>query len=129
LPHDIKARELGTGISRKEVLDNMLPNVFVCPNHTVEDGISAVRATLRMCWIDERRCEPGLMALRNYHKSNAGKPVHNWASHSADAFRVGAVSLNMIGFMIGGNNVIGIGEGALRRNLKRMHNGPTRRMR
>jgi len=31
--------------------------------------------------------------------------------------------------MIGGNNVIGIGSGALKRNLKRMHNAPARRMR
>jgi hypothetical protein len=128
LPHDIKARELGTGVSRKEVLDSMLPNVFVCPQHTVEDGISATRAALRMCWFDQRKTEPGIMALRNYHKTNTGKPKHNWASHAADAFRVGSVSLNMVHMMIGGNNVIGIGEGALKRNLKRMNNGP-RRMR
>jgi len=129
LPHDIKARELGTGVSRKEVLDGMLPNVFVCPAHTVEDGISATRAVLRMCWFDKVRTEPGYTALRNYHKGPTGKPVHNWASHASDAFRVGAVSLNMLAFMIGGSNVIGIGEGALRRNLKRMHNSPTRRLR
>jgi hypothetical protein len=129
LPHDIKARELGTGVSRKEVLDSMLPNVFVCPQHTVEDGISAARATLRMCWFDQRKTEPGIMALRNYHKTATGKPLHNWASHAADAFRVGSVSLNMIGMMIGGNNVIGIGEGALRRNLKRMHSSGPRRIR
>ena len=128
LPHDIKARELGTGVSRKEVLDSMLPNVFVCPQHTVEDGISATRAALRMCWFDRVKTEPGYTALRNYHKGPTGKPVHNWASHASDAFRVGAVSLNMLNFMIGGSNVIGIGEGALKRNLKRMNNGP-RRMR
>ena len=126
LPHDVRARELGTGVSRKEVLDSMLPNVFVCPNHTVEDGISAARATIRQCWFDKVRTEPGYTALRNYHKGSTGKPIHNWASHASDAFRVGSVSLNMIGMMIGGNNVIGIGEGALRRNLKRMNNGPRR---
>jgi hypothetical protein len=123
LPHDIKARELGTGVSRKEVLDKMLPNVFVCPSHTVEDGISATRALIRMMWIDRVRCEPGVAALRNYHKSKTGKPLHNWASHAADAIRVGAVAINMIRPMTGGSNVIGIGEGALRRNLKRMDNG------
>jgi hypothetical protein len=129
LPHDIKARELGTGVARKEVLDSMLPNVFVCPNHTVEDGISATRAALRMMWIDKVRCEPLVAALRNYHKTSTGKPLHNWASHAADAMRVGCVSLNMIGMMIGGTNVIGIGEGALRRNLKRMHSSGPRRAR
>jgi hypothetical protein len=40
--------------------------------------------------------------------------------------RIGCVAMNMISPMIGGSNVIGIGEGALRRNLKRMNNGPRR---
>jgi hypothetical protein len=126
LPHDIKARELGTGVSRYDTLNNMLPNLFVCPNHKVEDGISALRGLLRMCWIDEKRCEAGIMALRNYHKSKTGKPLHNWASHAADGARVGAVAFNMISGMVGGSNVIGIGTGALKRNLKRMSNGPRR---
>jgi len=120
LPHDIKARELGTGVSRKEVLDAMLPNLFVCPSHTVEDGISATRANLRMMWFDKVRCEPGIMALRNYHKTANGKPLHNWASHPADAMRIGCVAINMISPMIGGTNVIGIGSGALRRNISRL---------
>jgi len=129
LPHDIKARELGTGVSRKDVLDAMLPNIFVCPNHTVEDGISATRASLRMSWFDKVRCEAGIMALRNYHKSGTGKPLHNWASHAADAKRIGYVALNMIQPMIGGTNVIGIGSGALKRNLQRMGSGMPRRNR
>ena len=129
VPHDIKARELGTGVSRKDVLDSMLANVFVCPNHTVEDGISATRAAIRMSWFDKVRCEPGIMALRNYHKTASGKPLHNWASHAADAKRVGYVALNMIQPMIGGSNVVGIGTGALRRNLQRLNNEMPRRSR
>ena len=127
LPHDIKQRELGTGVARKDVLDAMLPNTFVCPMHTVEDGISATRAALRMMWFDKVRCEPGIMAIRNYHKSATGKPLHNWASHAADSLRVGCVAMNMIQPMVGGSNVIGIGEGALKRNLKRMSSGVPRR--
>lgn len=121
LPHDIKQRELGTGVMRKEVLEAMLPNIFICPMHRVEDGISATRATLRMMWFDKQKTEAGYVALRNYHKNlKTGKPVHNWASHPADGLRVGCVSLNLIASMIGGTNVIGIGEGPLRRNLGRM---------
>jgi hypothetical protein len=129
LPHDIKARELGTGVSRKEVIDAMLPNTFICPDHKPEDGISATRALLRSMWFDKVRCEAGIMALRNYHKTPLGKPRHNWASHAADALRYGAVAMNMIQPMIGGSNVIGIGSGALRRNLKRVSNDPPRRFR
>ena len=129
LPHDIKQRELGTGVARKDVLDAILPNVFVCPMHTVEDGISATRAALRSMWFDKIKCEAGVLALRNYHKSATGKPKHNWASHPADAMRVGCVAMNMIQPMIGGSNVVGIGSGALHRNIRRMANGPSRRMR
>jgi hypothetical protein len=129
LPHDIKQRELGTGVARKEVLEGMLPNIFVCPNHTVEDGILATRARIRTMWFDKVRTEAGVMALRNYHRGPSGKPVHNWASHASDAMRVGCVAMNMIQPMIGGTNIIGIGAGAMKRNLKRMNNGPIRRAR
>jgi len=129
LPHDIKARELGTGVARKEVLDNMLPGVFVCPDHKVEDGILATRAAIRTMWFDKVRCEAGIMALRNYHKTGTGKPLHNWASHPADAMRIGSVAMGMIMHMVGGTNVVGIGAGALRRNLRRTSNGVPRRYR
>jgi phage terminase large subunit len=119
LPHDIKARELGTGKSRYEILLGFLPNLFICPDHKVEDGIVASRATLRMCYFDARNCEPGLSALKNYHKTATGKPLHNWASHGADAFRVGSVALRQVLGMIGGNNVVQF-AGALKRRLRRM---------
>jgi phage terminase large subunit len=55
---------------------------------------------LRKCWFDSVRCAKGVDALQNYrwdyntrldeHKS---VPVHDWASHSADAFRYLAVSM------------------------------------
>lgn len=120
LPHDVKARELGTGKSRYEILMNLLQQVFVCPMHSVEDGITACRATLRMCWFDKVRTEPGVSALRNYHRTKTGRPEHNWASHAADAARVGSISMNHIGGYLGGySNVIPM-NGPLRRNLKRM---------
>ena len=125
LPHDIKARELGTGKSRYEILINLLNNVFICPDHKVEDGITAARATIRMCWFDKVRCESGISALRNYHKSPTGKPKHNWASHAADAFRVGSVAMNQVSAMASSTNIVPFRRGALKRNLKRMHMSPT----
>jgi phage terminase large subunit len=124
LPHDIKARELGTGKSRYEILINLLNNIFVCPLHSVEDGIAATRATLRMCWFDDVRTEPGVSALRNYHKTATGKPLHNWASHAADAFRTGSVALNQVQAMVGSTNIVPFSRGPLRRNLKRMGSVP-----
>jgi hypothetical protein len=117
-PHDIKARELGTGRSRYEILVELLDDVFICPMHKVEDGIEAVKSVLRLCWFDEENCEQGLSALKNYHKSRAGKPVHNWASHGSDAFRTGSVSLDQVIGYTGSSNVVGFRRGGLRRRIR-----------
>lgn len=115
-PHDIKARELGTGRSRYEIVCELLDEVFVCPMHRVEDGIEAVKSVLPLCYFEKDLTTDGTMALRNYHRSKAGKPVHNWASHPADSFRTGAVSLNQITGYMGSSNVRHIG--GLRRKIR-----------
>jgi hypothetical protein len=117
-PHDIKARELGTGRSRYEVAVEHLTDVFVCPMHRVEDGIEAVRSVLRLCWFDAKNTELGLSALKNYHRSKAGKPVHNWASHGADGFRTGSVALDQVIGYTSSSNVVGFNRGGLRRRLR-----------
>lgn len=100
-PHDIAVRELGTGKSRKEVAAS-LGLRFEAPEADLDliDGISAARLTLGRCWFDREKCKLGIEALRQYRKtwnqkmeSFTDKPVHNWASHGADAFRGLAVRL------------------------------------
>lgn len=118
LPHDVKVRELGTGKSRFEMLSNLLENIIVAPLLSVEDGINAVRSTLRLCYFDQTKTAAGLSALSNYHRNSKGRPEHNWASHPADAFRSGAVSLNVMLGMMGGGNVLPF-NGPLRRRIKR----------
>jgi hypothetical protein len=100
VPHDAQVRELGTGKSRIEMLSTLGLRCELAPNIKLEDGINAARMFMRKCYFDEKRCAAGLDALQNYrwdyntrldeHKSS---PVHDWASHSADAFRYLAVSL------------------------------------
>ena len=99
-PHDIAARELGTGKSRLEVAKGLGLDFKIAPRLSVEDGIEAVRNILPRCWFDAERCRHGLKALKSYHRDfNAQRqsylphPVHDWASHGADAFRTGAVTL------------------------------------
>lgn len=119
-PHDIKARELGTGKSRYEVMVELVPNncpILIAPFLGVEDGIQAVRSVLPIIWFDKERTEGGRAALRNYHRSKAGKPVHNWASHDADSFRTGCVSLNQTTGYISAGNVISV-TGRLRRRVR-----------
>lgn len=65
-------------------------------------GIAQVRNILPRCWFDEGRCYQGIEALRAYRKEEQGSrgvggrphfkptPLHDWASHAADAFRIGA---------------------------------------
>lgn len=98
LPHDAQARELGTGLSRVERLAELGIRATICPGLPVEDGIQAVRGLLPNCWFDASRCRAGLEALRMYRRDFDEKsqefrvrPLHDWTSHYADAFRYFAV--------------------------------------
>lgn len=101
LPHDAAVRELGTGVSRQETLKNLgLRHITVLPKHNVADGISASRLVIPKCWFDYENCEVGINALKNYTKKWDAKnkvymntPLHNWASHGADAWRQFAMGM------------------------------------
>ena len=95
-PHDITTRELGTGKSRLEVAHDLGLDFEVCPRLEVDHGIEAVRNTLDRCWFDKNRCKYGIDCLRQYRKqfddkmqTFKNKPLHDWCSHAADAFRYG----------------------------------------
>ena len=100
-PHDVRVRELGSGKSRLETLDQLglhADKVEIAPQLLIDDGIQAVRAILDKCYFDEEKCERGIDALLNYQRDwdDNGKtwrmrPKHNWASHGADAMRYLAV--------------------------------------
>jgi phage terminase large subunit len=96
-PHDIAVRELGTGKSRIETAAGLglkFEDPGTLPKLELADGINAARLLIARCWFDEQRCAHGIEVLRNYQKTwnerlqqFTGVPVHNWASHGADAFR------------------------------------------
>lgn len=114
LPHDIKARELGTGKTRLEILQALLGDeVYVVPLHKVEDGIEAVKSMLPIMAFDKTNAEDGISSLKNYHKNTkTGKPVHNWASHGADSARTGAMGLHLIkNIYAGSGNVVSLRRG------------------
>lgn len=104
LPHDAQARELGTGKARIEVMEGLgLKNLNIVPQLEVQDGINAVRAVLPRCWFDKEKTNRGLECLRMYrtewdekHKTLKPRPVHDWSSHGADAFRYLAVGLDQV---------------------------------
>jgi hypothetical protein len=97
-PHDIQARELGSGKSRIEIAKGLGIDFRVVPNLAVDDGIEAVRSILNRCWFDKEKCKDGIKALREYHKAYDEKkkvfksyPEHDWSSHCCDSFRYFAV--------------------------------------
>ncbi|QSQ14059.1 phage terminase large subunit [Myxococcus landrumensis] len=104
LPHDARAKTL---VTRSSVLEQFLAKygagaVTIGPQLSVEDGIAAARALLEGDIRFHVRCdvtpvpglESGLEALRNYRyayderlQTFKREPMHDWASHDADAFR------------------------------------------
>jgi phage terminase large subunit len=95
-PHDMEHTEFGTGRTRLEMAEDLFrgTRLNVVPKLPIEDGVNAVRMMLPKCHFDGEKCEKGLDALHNYHrefddklKEFKNKPVHDWSSHPADAFR------------------------------------------
>lgn len=104
VPHDAQARELGTGLTRFEVLESLgLRNLTVAPRQRVEDGINAARVLFPRCWFDAKKCADGIEALTLYRSNYNEKlealttqPVHDWTSHAADAFRTLAQAIDQM---------------------------------
>jgi hypothetical protein len=95
-PHDIEARELGTGKPRIKIARQLGIRFDVCPRHYVQDRIEATRNAITRCWFDRDACKRGLEALKQYRKEWDDKrqtfkphPLHDWTSHAADAFGYG----------------------------------------
>lgn len=105
LPHDARQRSLQTGVS---ILDQFLQEKDFGPERTeigaeldVANSIDAARWLLEQRVRIHPRCDEGaedlrggLKALRAYRfawdeekKTFSKTPVHDWASHSGDAFR------------------------------------------
>jgi hypothetical protein len=95
LPHDASVRELGTGMSRVEVMRSLgMRDVRIIPAQNVQDGINAVRMMLGQMWFDQTHCKKGIAALQNYRRQWDDKrriyndaPYHDWASHGSDSMR------------------------------------------
>lgn len=105
LPHDARARTLVTGRSTQDEFVREFGGEFVSigPQLSLQDGIGAARLLLehpgtrihaRCAEVNGPSDIDGIDALREYrfeydeaNKVYSRKPLHNWASHTADAFR------------------------------------------
>lgn len=107
LPHDAKSKTLAT---QQTILEQCSEHwkgtpVDIVPDIGLDDGIGAARWLLEQPMRFHERCSrpgrldySGLDALRGYrykwdekNQCFSREPIHNWASHTADAFRYLAV--------------------------------------
>ena len=67
---------------------------------SLEDGLEYVQSNLSKIWIDQKNAAQLIKCLENYRYEYDAKkqiykrtPIHNWASHGADAMRYLCLSL------------------------------------
>lgn len=101
LPHDAQAKLMAAERTIEEQMKGLGRKVRISPKLPVAEGINAARTLFPRCWFDQERCSDGLNALRHYRydvdpetKQYSRYPLHDWASHGADAFRYLAVALS-----------------------------------
>lgn len=100
LPWDGGTRSLGTGKSIEEIVRLKGFKVRVNRQLSVTDGINAVRTLFPQFYADQVLCADGLQYLRRYQWGPAtalgvprSQPLHDDASHPADALRTLAVGI------------------------------------
>jgi phage terminase large subunit len=104
LPHDARAK---TFQSKHTTVEKFLSafgsdKVAVVPQTRKADQISAARTVINKCEFDKDACEDGLDGLRAWEfefNEETGvfsrEPLHNWASHPADAYSYGCVVMQL----------------------------------
>lgn len=100
-PHDVVKRDPFTKKSYKQSAAKLGIKFEIAPKTSIQSGIEATRQILNICWFDEEKTTMkfaenlvGVPSIEQYRKEWNEKaacyrntPLHNWASHGADAFR------------------------------------------
>lgn len=104
LPHDASSRQMATGRSIEELMREAGRDVRMVPRLSLANGLNAARTLFGKCWFDETKCADGIQCLRHYRYETdpdrgtlKGEPLHDWASHGADAFRYFAIAMQEAG--------------------------------
>jgi phage terminase large subunit len=111
LPHDAKVTELGTGQTRQQVFRNLGVANVLAPNVGLMDGIEQARTFLNRCWFNRESTTWLREALSQYRSEydeirgvHRLTPIHDQASHYADAFRYLAVGNRDMSYLSGGDD-------------------------
>jgi hypothetical protein len=110
-PHDLAQGRWSTGKTQLQSAADHGLMFEVVDMISVSDGIEAVRRALPMCVFDEGRCSEGIMLLERYRKKWndalsvwSEQPLHDDASHAADAFRTGVLGMQMTPIIAGASH-------------------------
>jgi phage terminase large subunit len=100
IPHDGRAKDFKSGKSTEEIMKALQRTVFVLGADSVEEGIKRARMIFSRCYFDQTRTARGLKWLEAYRREFNEKlgvfrsePVHDDASHAADAFLILGMSM------------------------------------
>ena len=98
LPHDAKAKRLGAKKTVEEQIRLKGFHTRLVPVGKIFNGIAAGRQVFPQCWFDPVKCQGGIHALQHYrYEVKDGQfsqnPLHDDASHGADAFRYMGVAI------------------------------------
>lgn len=100
MPHDADAEVMAAEKSIANQARAAGRTVNIVPQIGIANGLNAARSIFPRCYFDEERCADGMNHLRRYRykvdeKSGqySANPLHDDASHAADAFRYLAVSI------------------------------------
>jgi phage terminase large subunit len=100
LPHDADNELLASERTIAQQARAAGFKVRITPKTSIAVGINAARTLFATCWFDAEKCADGIQCLRNYRydvnpetQQYSTQPLHDWASHGADAFRYFAVAI------------------------------------
>jgi hypothetical protein len=102
-PHDVSRTETGSGKTILQTAEEIGLEFHPVPNLKVRDGIVKALMMFPRLLIDERKCEPAIESWRQYRRiwdenklDWKDEPLHDWASHYADALRYLALTEDMM---------------------------------
>jgi phage terminase large subunit len=103
LPHDADNELLSSERTITQQVRAFGYKARVLPRISIASGIEAARAIFPNCYFDQDKCADGLHCLRHYRydvdpetNQYSNNPLHDWASHGADAFRYLAMALREV---------------------------------
>lgn len=102
LPHDAKMHNSATGTTFLQIARESGYNFQVIPfKLSILEGIEKARGIFHRIYMDKEKCAFLKKCLLDYHaewderaKVYRNRPMHNWASHSADCFRYMCLALD-----------------------------------